>query len=134
MDSEGELLHKKVVVQSHPEAVGQQLSVLINISEKWCPQRSIQGPELFNISISDMDGEIEDTLSRFTDGPKLSGAVDMSEGWDTIKTDLKKWQMWSSQGQMLVLHQGQDNPRYQHRLGMNRSRADLPRKTWGAGG
>ena len=58
------------------------------------PWGSILGPELFNIFINDTDKGIRCILSRFTVGPKLSGAVDMPEGWDVIQRDLNKLEKW----------------------------------------
>ncbi|GAB0204888.1 mitochondrial enolase superfamily member 1 [Grus japonensis] len=110
---------------------GRTQRVVVNGSmSKWrtvmsgVPQGSVLGLVLFNIFVGDMDRGIECTLSKFGDGIKLCGVVNMLEGGGAIQKDLDRLERWArvncmkfNKAKYKVLPMGQGNPKHNYRLG-----------------
>ena len=62
---------------------------------EWYPPGALGISSIFNICIDDLDCGVECTLSKLADDTKMSGAVDTTEGRDTIQRGLDKLKKWA---------------------------------------
>ncbi|CAM5092187.1 unnamed protein product [Eretmochelys imbricata] len=88
------------------------------------PQRSVLGPVLFNIFISDLDNGIESTLIKFADDTKLGGVANALEHMIKIQNDLDKLEKCSeiirmkfNKNKCKVLHLGRNNQLHTYKMG-----------------
>ncbi|GAB0205751.1 triadin [Grus japonensis] len=112
------------------ELTGRSHSKVNSLMSKWRSvmsgilQGSILGLVLFNVFVSDMDGGIECTLSKFADNTKLCGVINTLEGRDAIQRDTERLERWAhanlmkfNKAKCKVLHVGWCNPKHDYRLG-----------------
>jgi len=85
--------------------------------------RSVLGPILFNIFMSDIDSGVECTFSKFANDAKLWGAVGTPGRWDTVQGDLDRLEEWAQENltrfnkwKCKILHLGRGNPHYQYKM------------------
>ncbi|PKU46767.1 rna-directed dna polymerase from mobile element jockey-like [Limosa lapponica baueri] len=102
------------------------------------PQGLVRGPVPFSIFVSDMNGGMECTLSKFANDTKLCGVVNMLEGRDAIQWDLDRLKRWACMNLMTfnkakckVLHVGWGNLKHKHRLGRERIESSPEEKDLG---
>lgn len=76
-------MDKELVGWLQPEGFSQWLCV--QVEARWNPLGSLLGPVLF---YSVIDNGTDSTISMFADDTKLSNAVDITEGNDTIQREL----------------------------------------------
>jgi len=99
------------------------------------PQRSVLGPALFNLFISNMDSGTECILRKFDEDTKLCGAVDTLEAREANQRDLDRLERWASamfmrfnKAKCKVLHTSWGNPRYKYRLGRESIESSIEEK------
>jgi len=88
------------------------------------PQGSVLQLALINIFVGDMGTGTECTLTQFTNGTKLSGAVNILEGRDAIQRDLDRLERWAhanlmkfNKSKCKFLHMSQGNSKHKYSLG-----------------
>lgn len=80
----------KLAGWSHVQASGQQISILMDTSDKRCPSGAHTGTSVTIIFINDMDEGVQCILSKSADDTKLSDPAGTPEGQDATQRDLDK--------------------------------------------
>ena len=92
------------------------------------PQGPVLGSVLFNVFISDLDDQIESTLSKFVDGTNLGGVTDTPEGCASTQKYLDRLECWAwknlrsfNKSKCRFLHLGRKKNMLQYRLEAEKS-------------
>ena len=93
-------MDKELASGSSPESGGEWLSVWMEIGDKCCPQGSVPGLILFDISINYIDNGIKCIFGKLVDDTKLCGMVNMPKGRDAIQEDLDRLEQLAQENHM----------------------------------
>ncbi|RMC16112.1 hypothetical protein DUI87_08321 [Hirundo rustica rustica] len=112
----------------------------MDINDELCHSGVCTGPVLFNTSIDNTDEGIGCPPNKFAGDTKLSGMTHLEDGMPCRGSwkgagQAQKWDhgnsVWLNKTRCKVLHLGQGNPWYQHKLENEQIGSTLMRRIWG---
>ncbi len=67
---------------------------------QWSPKGLVLGPVLFIIKVNDIDGGLDNIISKFADDTKIDNSIITDHDRISLQEDLKKISEWSQRWEM----------------------------------